>query len=218
MDELLNDYQSEIDGKYNTVLCRFPHPLEHATRFRETELGSVLADIFKYQLGVDIAFIASGSIRKQELGPLVTLTDLMETFPYNEPVISFSVTGKMLEDMIAHLMHTLFHEDGHEFYQWNAELRADILEDGSVANITYLGEPLEAEKSYRVSMQQYHYGNIANTFGLTHDEIENTGRVRVVSTSTQDNVVEYFKTHTMLKPFHCDGRIHLRKPLVEEKE
>lgn len=218
MDELLNDYQSEIDGKYNTVLCRFPHALEHKTRFRETELGSVFADIFKYQLGVDIAFVASGSIRTQKLGPLVTLTDLMETFPYNEPMISFSVTGKMLEDMLTHLMHTLFHEDGHEFYQWSAELRVDVLEDGSIANISYLGAPLEPEKTYRISMQQYHYGCIANTFGVAHDEIEETGRVRIVSTSSQDNIVEYFRTHTILKPFRCDGRILLRKPLVVETE
>jgi 5'-nucleotidase len=218
MDELLNDYQSEIDGKYNTVLCRFPHALEHKTRFRETELGSVFADIFKYQLGVDIAFVASGSIRTQKLGPLVTLTDLMETFPYNEPMISFSVTGKMLENMLTHLMHTLFHEDGHEFYQWSAELRVDVLEDGSIANISYLGAPLEPEKTYRISMQQYHYGCIANTFGVAHDEIEETGRVRIVSTSSQDNIVEYFRTHTILKPFRCDGRILLRKPLVVETE
>ena len=86
-------------------------------RFRETQLGSLIADIFKYQLGVDIAFIGSGSIRKERLDPLVTLTDILEIFPYNEQMISFSVSGKMLREMLTHLMRYLYKEGGREFYQ-----------------------------------------------------------------------------------------------------
>ncbi|NLC26420.1 MAG: bifunctional metallophosphatase/5'-nucleotidase, partial [Fastidiosipila sp.] len=67
MDELLNNYQAEIDGKYNTVICRLPRELEHGSRFRETELGNLFADILNYQLGVDIVMLASGSIRKTTL-------------------------------------------------------------------------------------------------------------------------------------------------------
>ena len=93
MDELLSHYQDEVDSKYNTVLCRLPHAFEHEVRFRETQLGSLIADIFKYQLGVDIAFIGSGSIRKKRLDPLVTLTDILEIFPYNEQMISFSAVS-----------------------------------------------------------------------------------------------------------------------------
>ncbi len=214
MDELLNHYQSEVDGKYNTVLCRLPHAFEHKTRFRETQLGSLIADIFKYQLGVDIAFVASGSIRKERLEPLVTLTDIMEIFPYDEPMISFSVNGRMLREMVSNLMRYLYLEGGREFYQWSSDLRAEILEHGEIGEMTFHGLPLLPDVSYRIAMQQYHYGIIANTFGISQDEIAKEGRVRVVSTSTQDNVIEYFKSNKV-KPYQCDGRIKMAATLVE---
>ncbi len=212
MDELLTHYQNEVDGKYNTVLCRLPHAFEHADRYRETQLGSLVADIFKYQLGVDIALIGSGSIRKECLNPLVTLTDILETYPYNEAMISFSVTGETLREMMEHYMRYLYKKDGREFYQWSAELRVEVLEDGTIGAITYKGAPIEADHSFRVAIQEYHFGLTADVFGITNEEIAKEGRVRVVSTSAQDNIVEYFKTQK-IKPFRCDGRINLQVEL-----
>ncbi|HHX19822.1 MAG TPA: bifunctional metallophosphatase/5'-nucleotidase [Clostridiaceae bacterium] len=214
MDELLTQYQNEVDGKYNTVLCRLPHAFEHGDRFRETQLGSLIADIFKYQLGVDIALIGSGSIRKERLDPLVTLTELLEIYPYNESIISFSVTGETFREMLAHYMRYLYKEGGREFYQWNAELCAEVLEDGEIGSITYKGSPIEGDQSFRIAMQEYHYGIIADVFGIANDEIAKRGRVRVVSTSAQDNVIEYFKTQK-INPYRRYGRIKLKSELKE---
>ena len=214
MDELLSHYQDEVDSKYNTVLCRLPHAFEHEVRFRETQLGSLIADLFKYQLGVDIAFIGSGSIRKERLDPLVTLTDILEIFPYNEQMISFSVSGKMLREMLTHLMRYLYKENGREFYQWNAEFRVEVLEDGEIGLMTYRGVPVEPDHTFRVAMQEFHYGITADTFGVSNEEIEEEGRVRVVSTSAQDNVIEYFKRNK-IKRYCCDGRIGLKVALED---
>ncbi|HHW93998.1 MAG TPA: bifunctional metallophosphatase/5'-nucleotidase [Clostridiaceae bacterium] len=214
MDELLMHYQAEVDGKYNKVLCRLPHAFEHGMRYRQTQLGSLIADIFKHQLGVDIALIGSGSIRRKCLDPLVTLTDLLEVYPYNEAMISFSVTGEMLRTMLANLMRYLYKDNGREFYQWNAELCVEILEDGEIGAITYGGAPLDSRQSYRVALQEYHFGIIHEIFGITVEEIRKEGRVRVVSTSAQDNIIEYFKTNK-IRPFRCDNRINMKVKLDE---
>lgn len=214
MEELLSKYQEEVDGKYNTVICRLPHEMEHADRFRETELGNLFSDILRFQLGVDIVFIASGSIRKPKLSRLVTRSDLMELYPYDEAMISFSVTGRVLEDMLAHLMRTLHREGSREFYQWNAELRVRVGGDGEIGEILMKGNPLDPEADYRIAMQDYHFGIIADTFGISQEELAEKGRVRVVSTSAQDNVIEYFRKNKIPR-VRRDGRIQLEIPLTD---
>ena len=214
MDELLSNYQEEVDGKYNSVICRLPHEMEHENRFRETELGNLFADILRYQLGVDIVFVASGSIRKKKMSRLVTRTDIMEIYPYDEALISFSVDGATLREMLAHLMDSLYHHGSREFYQWNAELRANIEADGKIGEVWLKGEDLDPNKEYRIAMQDYHYGIIADTFGITHEELDKKGRVRVVSTSAQDNVIEYFRRQKVARS-RRDGRINMTMALEE---
>lgn len=214
MDELLSNYQEEVDGKYNSVICRLPHEMEHENRFRETELGNLFADILRYQLGVDIVFVASGSIRKKKMSRLVTRTDIMEIYPYDEALISFSVDGATLREMLAHLMDSLYHHGSREFYQWNAELRANIDADGKIGEVWLKGEDLDPNKEYRIAMQDYHYGIIADTFGITHEELDKKGRVRVVSTSAQDNVIEYFRRQKVARS-RRDGRINMTMALEE---
>ena len=214
MDELLSNYQEEVDGKYNSVICRLPHEMEHENRFRETELGNLFADILRYQFGVDIVFVASGSIRKKKMSQLVTRTDIMEVYPYDEALISFSVDGATLREMLEHLMDSLYHHGSREFYQWNAELRANIEPDGKIGDVWLKGENLDPRKEYRIAMQDYHYGIIADTFGITHEVLDKKGRVRVVSTSAQDNVIEYFRRQKVARS-RCDGRINMTKALEE---
>ena len=213
MDQLLAKYQEEVDSKYNTVISRLPHEMEHGDRFRETELGNLFADILRYQLGVDLVFIASGSIRKPKLGQLVTRSDLMELFPYDEAMISFSVKGDVLEAMLGHLMRSLYQEGSREFYQWNAELRVQVDDQGQIREILMKGQPLDYQADYRIAMQDYHVGILADTFGISREELAQTGRIRVVSTSAQDNIVEYFRKHKIPRT-RRDGRISLESPLA----
>ena len=221
LEELLNHYRDEVDGKYNAVLCRLPHDFEHATRYRQTELGSLFADILRYQLGVDVVFVASGSVRRPALPRLVTHATLLESFPFNEPLISFSVTGAMLSRMISHLMRYLYEQNGREFYQWSVGLRADVDASGEVINITMNGEPINPERSFRIAMQEYHYRLIDEAFGVTHEEIAETGRVRVVSTSSQDNIIEFFRVKKipvrsrLTQGLPPEIRINLEAPLTD---
>lgn len=213
MDELLNTYQTEVDGKYNSVICRLPRAMEHGERFRETEVGDLFADAFCYQLGVDIAFVSSGSIRKPELDPLVTLFSMMEIFPFDDPMISFSVSGADLIQMIDHLMKKLTFENTREFYQWNKELRVVIGEDANVEKILFKGEDINPDHKYRVAIQKYHYGIIEEHFGVSHEYLEKNGRVRVVTTSAQDTLFEYMRTNKVERA-EVDGRITMKVPLA----
>ena len=127
-------------------------------------------------------------------------------------MISFSVTGQVLERMLRHLMRTLYKEGSREFYQWNAEQRLEVGGDGDVTRILIDGTPPGKDTQYRIAMQDYHYGIVAETLGITHEELADKGRVRVVSTSAQDNIIEYFRKNK-IPPTRRDGRISLGEPL-----
>ena len=214
MDQLLTEYQQEIDDKYNTVICRLPHEMEHGGRFRETELGNLFSDILSYQLGVDLVFVASGSIRKPKLQALVTRSDLMEIYPYDEPMISFTVDGRILRAMLGHLMRSLYQAGTREFYQWNRDLRVEVEATGGLGQVLMKRAPLDPDGEYRIAMQEYHYGIIADNFGISQEEIALKGRVRVVSTSAQDNLIEYFRKHKIPRN-RRDGRIKLAAVLED---
>jgi len=44
--------------------------------------------------------------------------------------------------------------------------------------MTYRGVPVEPDHTFRVAMQEYHYGIMADTFGVSHEEIEKKARAR----------------------------------------
>ena len=71
------------------------------------------------QLGVDLVFLASGSIRKESLGPIITMKDFLEVFPFEDGIISFNMTGAQLRKVMKFLMREeAFDPDAHcEWYQ-----------------------------------------------------------------------------------------------------
>ena len=138
----------------------------------------------------------------------------METYPYDEPVMGFTDTGRQLELMLQNLMHALYHEGAREFYQWNENLRIEVLATGDIASITIYGQALNPQAEYRVGMQSYHYGILESTFGISSEEVASSGRVRVISTSSQDLIIENLKTQRLPRKL-LDGRIQLTEPLIE---
>ena len=93
MQEFINGYKNIVDAKYNTLICRFARKLSHPMREVETELGNLIADIFAENAELDVAFIGSGSIRSKELGPVLTLGDLKQAFPYDDSYSRYLVSG-----------------------------------------------------------------------------------------------------------------------------
>ncbi|MCL2339399.1 MAG: bifunctional metallophosphatase/5'-nucleotidase, partial [Actinomycetia bacterium] len=102
MEKIILSYQEETDQKYNRVICRFKHPLTHPSRYEETELGDLLADIIGRETGVDILMLGSGSVRKKQISTVLRLQELIELFPYDDKLIQLTVTGRQFRQMLRH--------------------------------------------------------------------------------------------------------------------
>ena len=208
IEEVIKTYKNNTDLKYGRIITRLNRELTHPDRYRETELGNLFADILKECLGLDIMLLGSGSIRKEKLGPIVTLQDLMEIFPYDDVIYLLNISGSQIKRMLKYMLRDEAFEGEHtEFYQLSEYLHLTYSKSKhDFINITYQQQELEDNKIYTVGLQNYHYQNIEDCFNITLKELEENGKSRVIATSCRDIIEEYLSTHQHLDK-DCEGRI-----------
>lgn len=197
IDRTVELYKSKTDEKYGRVLCRLPRALTHPSRYQETELGSLFADVFKHSLGVDISFLGSGAVRKPEAGPVLTHGDVIEIAPFNDKVYRLQATGEQLRRICRYILRDEAFEGDHtEFFQFSVGVemvysrRRRDFED-----YRFMGEPLSNDQLYTISLQEYHRNNCATSLGIPIEELYANGRELVLTTAEQDVLIEYFAGH-----------------------
>lgn len=200
LEELILKYKTDTDLKYGRIITRLKRELTHPDRYRETELGDLFSDVFKECLGLDIMLLGSGSIRKEELGPIVILQDLMEIFPYDDAIYMINVTGKQLKNMIKYFLRDeAFIGDHTEFYQLSLGLYVEYSKKKhDFIKITYKDQEIDDDRIFTVGLQQYHYLNIEKGFNITLEEVEKNGKSKIVATSCRDVIEEYLSKNQHL--------------------
>jgi 5'-nucleotidase len=194
--DYIDNYKKRVDDKYGTLISRFTTQLTHPKREIETSLGNLFADIFAPNCECDVMFVGSGSIRVKELGPQVTLGDVMACFPYDDSLHRFSVTGAQLEKIFAYIMRYQNRDGEGECYQVNRGIQAVYNEKTQkLSSLDVAGKVVETSKLYRIGMQGYHYNNAASYLGLDRHFLQNLSDHKVVSTSAQQVLLEYLTNH-----------------------
>ena len=213
LEELINGYKGETDLKYGRVITRLNRELTHPERYRETELGDLFSDILKESLGLDIMLLGSGSIRKEKLGPIVTLQDLMEIFPYDDPIYLVKAKGSELKKMILFMLRDEAFEGDHtEFYQFSDGMHVVYdKKNHKFKEFTLDGIDINDEEIYIIGLQKYHYINIKDCLDITVEELDNNGKSKIIATSCRDVVEEYLSNNQ-----HLDEVVEDNQRLVVE--
>lgn len=192
IEQLITMYKTQTDEKYGRIITRFARQLTHPTRIRETELGDLFSDAMRDALGVDVFLLGSGSIRTEQLGPIVTKGDLDECFPYDDAVHTVYMTGAQLKHALMRMLRDEALADAHtEFYQLSAGLEVEYDQaTHSFLKFDFEGEPIDDQRVFSVGLQHFHYTNLQDSFDLTLDELRENHADRVVSTSCTDVIEE----------------------------
>jgi len=98
---LVQDYARRLDAVASHVLGQALVDLigeSHIVRTRETNFGNLLADLVRSRIGTGIALLNSGLIRSTIPAGPVTLKQIMQALPYEEPLISLKLTGTQLRE------------------------------------------------------------------------------------------------------------------------
>jgi len=192
----INTFKENVDRKYNSIVCKLSQKLTHPKREVETSLGNLVADSFAEIAETDIMLTGSGSIRVKELGPVVTLKDLMTCFPYDDQLSRHEISGSQVKKIFSHFMRQENRNSEGECYQVNSKVKA-IYNNGK-KELTFLsisGEPVKDEKLYRITVQGYHFNNSSAYLNISNEELQKSGKSKIISTSAQQVLLEYFKNH-----------------------
>ena len=205
--EFINGFKKEVDDKYSAILCKFSSKLTHPQREIETSLGNLVADAFADSAQCDIMFLGSGSVRTKELGPVVTLNDLMCCFPYNDSLSRFTVTGTQLVNIFSHIMRPENRLGEGECYQVNSGVKA--VYDNSqkkLISLSIKGTAVDSLETYTISLQGFHSNNCLPYFNISAADLLTNGPSKVISTSAQDVLIEYLRSHQNLSSV-IEGRL-----------
>lgn len=211
METILKQYKDETDTKYKRILTVFSRKLTHPSRYQETELGNLYADLLQADSSFDVMLYASGSIRKKELGPVLTYQDLLENSPFdNAPVYMLEVTGKQFKAMMLFMLRDeAFNGDHTEFYQLSAGMHLKYKKSSrEMLEFTLNGEGIKDEQMIKIALQDYHYKNFTDFFGFDVNEVLANKKAKVVMTSAFSIFEELFTASTNLDS-KIEGRIEI---------
>jgi len=218
-DHQLQDYiasfKEVIDRKYNTVVCKFAEVLTHPKREVETSLGNLIADAFSEVAECDVMLVGSGSIRVKKMGPLVTLKDLLECFPFDDTLSRYCVSGAKLKKIFAHIMRPENRNSEGECYQVNGKVKA-VYNDTShgLALLSINDDRVDDKRVYSLCIQGYHFNNAESYLNITQEELLESGKTKTISTSAKEVLEEYLRNHQNIKR-KVEGRLQYRGNSLE---
>jgi len=196
LQEYINSFKEVVDRKYNTIICKLAQKLLHPKREEETPLGNLIADSFAETAQCHVMMVGSGSIRSEELGPVVTLNDLLSCFPYDDTLTRFEITGDKLTKIFAHVMRKENRDSEGECYQVNEKVKA-IYDDSSDELVSLKINDIQVSdlEPYTICLQGYHVSNSGEYLNISNQELLQSGSSRVISTSAQEVLEEYLRNH-----------------------
>ncbi|MBO4697400.1 MAG: bifunctional metallophosphatase/5'-nucleotidase [Lachnospiraceae bacterium] len=207
MEELIDSYRTKTDSKYKRVVTRWARKLTHPSREQETEMGNLYADLMAWEASYDVMMFGSGSIRKKELGPVIEYQDMVENTPFDDNLYMVEVTGAQIRRIFQHLFRDEAWVGETEFYQISSALRVTYRKSThTIEAFTFKGEEITDDMRIKLGIQAYHYNNFDEFFGVPLEEVKANMKPRVVATSVNNIIEEYFATNNGLDA-KVDGRI-----------
>ena len=199
LQEYIDTFKEVVDRKYNTIVSKLAQKLFHPKREEETTLGNLIADSFAGTAQCHVMMVGSGSIRSKELGPVVTLKDLLSCFPYDDVLTRFEISGDKLKKIFSYVMRSENRNSEGECYQVNSRVQA-IYDDSNhdLNSLKIDGTPVSDEEPYTICLQGFHVSNSDAYLNISNEELLQSGKSRVVSTSAQEVLDEYLRNHQNL--------------------
>ena len=141
-------------------------------RRAETNLGDLIADAFRARSGADVAVVCGGSIRMGMPMGEIAMKDVLAIYPFGNRVLTAEVTGRQILDALEWGARIVPEESGGFLqvsgmtYEIHTDIESGCQMDGNglyrgvegeyrVKNVMIGGEPLEPDKVYTVTSQDY---------------------------------------------------------------
>jgi 5'-nucleotidase len=126
-------------------------------RWRESNVGNLIADAFRDHYDADIGMIQGGGIRASVPAGRITRRDVLSLLPFNNRVVLIRLTGKMLLEALEHGVSAVEERSGRLLQVSGLQYSYDPSRPvgNRIRSVTIGGDPLRMDASYTVSMPTY---------------------------------------------------------------
>ncbi|PVX42784.1 5'-nucleotidase/UDP-sugar diphosphatase [Pasteurella langaaensis DSM 22999] len=153
----LQHYKNEGDKLLNVKVGETHGKLEgdrQVVRFKQTNLGRLIAETQRAKANADVGIINSGVVRTSIENGVVTYRDVLTVLPFGNAVSYVDLNGKELQDYLN--VVALKETDSGGYPQFSAGISMTIdFKNKTVSDIKIHGEALSADKKYRISVPNY---------------------------------------------------------------
>lgn len=149
MKQVVGSTSVDLDGERSTV------------RFKESNLGNLIADALRDKAEADIAFQNGGGIRASILKGDITLEDVYAALPFDNAVTVIEITGKDVRAALENAVSTAGTGDGRYLQVSGIKYAYDISKPAGERIVSVLMEDdteLDPEKTYKVVANDFMCG------------------------------------------------------------
>lgn len=153
LDPYIKKGEALLGEKIGTVDGELDGQREHV-RFFQTNFGRLIAEAQRERAQADIAIMNSGGIRASIAAGDITYKDVLTVQPFANTVTSVELSGEELQQYLS--VVGIKSVDSGAYPQYSAGLSMTVDYEGQqVKDVKIHGEPLDANKIYRVSIPNY---------------------------------------------------------------
>ena len=140
-----------------------------------------------------------GDQRKQEL---IYLKELMEVYPYANPVIGFRWTGEQLRRAVAFLMRdeALIQDNHIENYQFSKGFFCEYdCHTHSIIRLTMNGKEVRDDDVFLIATERYYYNCMEESLDISHEEAKKNGPPVQLAAAASNVIEEYMSSQDFIK-------------------
>ena len=121
---------------------------------------------------------------------------MSEKTPYDDKIWMLKVKGEQFRRMVKHILRDEAWEGHTEFYQFSRGVRIVYNKTThELVEFKFNGADITDNQELLIAIQDYHYLNFDDFFGVPLAEVSANMKPRIVASSLKNIVEEYFSTH-----------------------
>ena len=163
LKELEDSYQNKLEKELSSAITYLKTPLvagitsDHASRWKETNIGNLLTDSFRDYYGANIAILNGGGIRADAAAGPFTVKNAQAIIPFGNQICLIEMSGKKILQILEHGSAAVEEKAGRFLQISGAKYRYDwIAEAGNrIVDVTIGNEKLDENKMYTVALPDY---------------------------------------------------------------
>jgi 5'-nucleotidase len=147
LDKPIGYTAAPLDARFTTV------------RTKESNIGNFVCDLMRYYYSADCCIMASGTIRGDQIYPpgVLKLRDIVNCFPFEDPVVVLKVTGKQIFDALENGVSNYPALEGRFPQVSNIFFETDYTKPPQqrIGNVRIGNDPLEPSREYVLATRGY---------------------------------------------------------------